>query len=142
MKIALGCDHGAFEFKNKLKDYLIRQGHAFEDFGTNSTESCDYPDYGLPAVRSVVAGRNDRAILACTNGIGMSMVANKVKGIRAAMVYSDTSAAATRKHHDSNVLCLGAQEFPAEKLLEFVTIWLATAFEGGRHERRVAKFPG
>lgn len=141
MKIAIGCDHGAFGFKESLIAFLERMGHEVEDFGTHSLESCDYPDFGLPAVQSVAEGRNDRVILSCTNGIGMSMLANKVDGIRAAMVYNRRTAEMTRQHHDSNGLCLGASEFSTDELLGFVEIWLNTEFEGGRHERRIGKFP-
>ena len=141
MKIALGCDHGAIYFKPVLKDYLKSKGHELLDFGTDSTESCDYPDFGIPAALSVQKGESERAILSCTNGIGMSMAANKLSGIRAALVYSAKTAATTRKHHDSNVLCLGAQEFSNEELLSFVEAWLTTEFEGGRHQRRVDKYP-
>ena len=99
----------------------------------------NYPDYGIPAVRSVASGRCDRAILACTNGIGMSILANRIPGIRGALVYSERTAAVTRQHHDSNVLCLGAGEFGEEELLKMVRTWLDTEFEGGRHVRRVRK---
>ena len=139
MKIALGADHAAFEFKEQLAKELERLGHEVVDFGTKSRESCDYPDFAIPAARSVAAGEADRAILACTNGIGMSMTANRIPGIRAALVYNERSAAMTRKHHDSNVLCLGAGEFPETALLEWVRIWLEAEFEGGRHARRVGK---
>ena len=141
MKIAIACDHGAYAFKSDLSDFLERMGHEVVDFGTFGVESCDYPDFGLPAVKSVVSGDCDRAILACTNGIGMSMVANKVEGIRAALVYSHRCAEMTRKHHDSNCLCLGAGEFPVSALLDFVETWMNTEFEGGRHLRRIQKFP-
>ena len=139
MKIALAADHAAFEFKEHLAKELERLGHEVVDFGTKSRESCDYPDFAIPASRSVAAGEADRAILACTNGIGMSMTANRIPGIRAALVYNERSAAMTRKHHDSNVLCLGAGEFPETALLEWVRIWLEAEFEGGRHARRVGK---
>jgi ribose 5-phosphate isomerase B len=139
MRIAIAADHAAFEFKRRLAEELRRLGHEVADFGTDSTESCDYPDFAVPAVRSVASGEADRAILACTNGIGMCMVANKTPGIRGSLVYSERSAAMTRAHHDSNVLCLGAQEFPEEDLLKFVRLWLETPFEGGRHTRRIGK---
>jgi ribose 5-phosphate isomerase B len=141
MKIAVACDHGAFEFKASLIGFLERMGHNVIDHGTHSLESCDYPDFGLPAVKSVAEKTCDRAILACTNGIGMSMMANKVDGIRAAMVYNTRTAKMTRQHHDSNCLCLGASEFSVESLLGFAELWLTTEFEGGRHERRIGKFP-
>lgn len=141
MKIALACDHGAFAFKRALQEHLEAAGHQWVDCGTDSTESCDYPDYGLKATEMVLKGECDRTILSCTNGIGMCMMANKVPGIRAAMVYNVGTAQTTRKHHDSNALCLGAKEFPTEELLTFVDAWLNTEFEGGRHQRRIDKFP-
>jgi ribose 5-phosphate isomerase B len=139
MKIALAADHAGFAFKEKLLAELRRLGHEPIDFGTKSTESCDYPDFAIPAAQSVSDGRADRGILVCTNGIGMCMVANRIPRVRGALVYSARTAAMTRQHHDSNVLCLGAGEFPAETLLEWVRIWLDTPFEGGRHERRIGK---
>jgi ribose 5-phosphate isomerase B len=139
MKIALAADHAGFAFKEKLAQELHRLGHEPVDFGTHSTESCDYPDFAIPAAQSVADGKADRAILACTNGIGMCMVANRSPGLRGALVYGARTAAMTRRHHDSNVLCLGAGEFPADALLEWVRIWLDTPFEGGRHERRIGK---
>ncbi|MBF0197800.1 MAG: RpiB/LacA/LacB family sugar-phosphate isomerase [Planctomycetes bacterium] len=141
MKIAIAFDHGAYDFRQSLIEHLNSKGHEVEDFGTYSKESCDYPDHGKPAVESVAKAECDKAILCCSNGIGMTMLANKVSGIRAAMVYSKTSAKATREHHDSNILCLGAKEFTSEDLLSFVDIWLTTPFEGGRHLRRINKFP-
>ena len=141
MKIAVACYHAGFEFKNRLIEYLREKGHTPQDFGCQSSESCDYPDYAIPAVQSVVEGKNDRAILICSNGLGMCMVANKIDGIRGALVYNENTASMTRRHHDSNVLCLGAKEFSAEALLKFVEIWMTTDFEGGRHARRTAKFP-
>jgi ribose 5-phosphate isomerase B len=139
MRIALAADHAGFEFKERLERELKAAGHEVRDFGTESAESCDYPDYGEPAARSVAEGKSDRAVLVCSNGIGMSMLANRIPGVKAALVYSDRSAAMTRRHHGSNVLCLGAGEFPTERLLEWVKVWLAEPFEGGRHERRIGK---
>jgi ribose 5-phosphate isomerase B len=141
MKIAIACDHGAFGFKNSLTKFLNDNNHEIIDFGTHNTASCDYPDFGLKACQSLIDSKVDRVILSCTNGIGMSMMANKLNGIRAALVYSSTSAKATRNHHDSNVLCLGAKEFPISELLIFTKIWLVEEFEGGRHQTRIDKFP-
>ncbi len=140
MRIALGADHAGFEFKTKLAQKLSALGHDVKDLGTGSTESTDYPDYAIAVARAVASGAVDRGILACTNGIGMAMTANRIPGVRAALVYNARGAAMTRQHHDSNVLCLGAGEFPADDLLAWVAIWLDTAFEGGRHARRVGKF--
>ena len=139
MKISVASDHAGFAFKQRLKSELESLGHEVVDFGTGSDESCDYPDYAEPAVREVAAGAADRAILACTNGIGMSMLANRIPGAMAALVYNERSAAMTRRHHGSNVLCLGAGEFPAEELLRWVRVWLGEEFEGGRHARRIGK---
>jgi len=139
MRIAIAADHGGFAAKQRLADELRKWGHEVQDFGTDSTESCDYPDHGIPAARSVAEGRCERALLVCTNGIGMCMLANRIPGVRAALVYNARTAEKTRQHHDSNVLCLGGGEFPAEELVRFTRIWLETPFEGGRHARRVAK---
>jgi ribose 5-phosphate isomerase B len=140
MRIALAADHAGYELKQRLVRELERLGHEVVDFGAPSGESSDYPDYAIPAARSVAEGKADRAILVCGNGIGMGMTANRIPGVRAAVVYSDTTARATREHHDSNALCLGAREFPADALVEWTRIWLETPFAGGRHARRVAKF--
>lgn len=139
MKIAVAADHAGFQFKQILINFLQEKGYTVEDFGCHGSESCDYPDYGLPAARSVACGQNDRGILICSNGIGMCMVANRIPGIVAALVYNLRTAETTRKHHDSNVLCLGAKEFEADELLAMADVWLHTDFEGGRHERRINK---
>lgn len=140
MRIAVASDHAGFEFKQRLVRELEALDHAVTDFGTDSKESCDYPDFAIPAARAVAEGKADRAILVCTNGIGMGMTANRIPGVRAALIYSARTAAMTRAHHDSNVLCLGAGEFPADDLVAWTRIWLDAPFEGGRHARRVGKF--
>ncbi len=138
--IAVASDHAGVEFKKLLKKLLEDAGYIVEDFGCDSKKSCDYPNYGIPAVRSVARGENNKAILICGNGIGMSILANKIKDIRAALVYDDLSAQETSEHHDSNVLCLGARHFTVDQLLGFVEIWLSSQFEeGGRHDRRTKK---
>ena len=139
MRIAVACDHAGSACKQALAAELKRFGHEVVDFGTDSDASCDYPDFAIPAARSVASGDCDRAILLCSNGIGMAMVANRIPGVRGALVYNERTAARTRQHHDSNVLCLGAGEFPCEELLAWVRIWLDAKFEGGRHARRVGK---
>jgi len=139
MKIAVASDHAGYAFKAQLVDELKRLGHEVLDMGADSEASCDYPDHGIPAARSVADATADRAILACTNGIGMAMLANRVPGVRAALVYSERTASMTRAHHDSNVLCLGAGEFQITDLLKFVRAWLDTEFEAGRHARRIGK---
>jgi len=139
MKIAVANDHAGFEFKNKLKQFLQSKGHKVEDFGSSNAEPSDYPDYAVPAVKSVIEGKNERAILICANGLGMCIVANRFPGIRAAVVYSEKTASTSRRHNDSNVLCLGSREFSENDLLKFTDIWLTTTFDGGRHLRRVSK---
>ncbi len=139
MNIAVASDHAGYLFKKSLKIYLENKGYSVEDFGCHNADKCDYPDFGIPAAQSVAYGKNERAILICSNGIGMSILANKINGLMAAVVYSETTAEATRQHHDSNVLCLGAREFNEETLLKYADIWLNTEFEGGRHLPRLAK---
>lgn len=139
MKIALASDHGGFEFKVRLKQWLKDKNIECQDFGTNSKKSCDYPDFGIPAAESVANKKNEYAILICNNGIGMSILANKIKYIKAAVVYNEETAKQTREHHDSNVLCLGGQEFDKDTLLRFVKIWLESDFKGERHKRRISK---
>ena len=139
MKIAVASDHAAFEFREQLVAHLKKQNHDIIDFGCPGMESCDYPDYGIPAAELVSKKEADRAILCCNNGIGMSILANKLENVAAALVYSEVTARMTREHHDSNVLCLGAQQFDSEQLILFVDTWLNTEFEGGRHNRRIGK---
>ena len=139
MKIALGSDHAGFEFKEKLKSVIILLGHTFEDFGTHTQTSCDYPDYAEPVARAVASEKCDRGILICGTGIGMSISANKVRGIRAALCCDVQSARMSREHNDANVLCLGAREREFETASEIVKVWLSTEFAAGRHEQRVKK---
>ena len=140
MKIALASDHAGFFFKELLKAYLERKGFEVEDFGCYRKESCDYPDFAALAARSVSQKKNERAILVCGSGVGMSMAANKINGIRAALINSAELAKETREHHDSNVLCLGARKIPNGELIRIVDVWLATKFEGEkRHVIRIAK---
>ena len=139
MKLAIASDHAGYQFKERLIPFLKSLGHEVQDFGCYSQESCDYPDYAIPAARSVIDRTNERAILICSNGIGMCIVANKIQGIIAALVYSIQTAETTRKHHNSNVICLGAKELPHAELMKMVEVWLVTDFEGGRHERRMKK---
>ena len=139
MKITIACDHAAYDFKIKLIERLESEGHEVQDFGCSGNESCDYPDFGIPACHEVAEGKADRALLICNNGIGMSIAANKIRNIVAALVYSRETAKMTRNHHDSNVLCLGAQQFSENDLNDFIDIWLKEGFEGGRHARRIGK---
>ena len=139
MKIALGSDHGGFELKEFTKKKLMEWGHSVEDFGCTSLDSVDYPDFGEKAASAVSQGIADRGIVICTTGIGMSMVANKVKGIRAALCYTPWAAGMSRKHNDANVLVLGAGIVGKEITEEILNVWLREKFEGGRHEKRVRK---
>lgn len=139
MKIAMACDHGGLELKETIKVHLTQRGFEVEDFGTYSKDSCDYPDYARPAAEAVASGACERGILVCTTGIGVSITANKVKGIRCALLSDPVSARLTRQHNDTNMMALG-QGFVGPMLaLQIVDIWLDTAFEGGRHQRRVDK---
>ena len=137
--IAIACDHGGLKLKETVKAHLQEKGYEVRDFGTNSTDSCDYPDFGAPAARAVAAGECEKGILICTTGIGMSIVANKVKGIRCGLCSDPLSASLTRRHNDTNVLAMGAGIIGSNLALEIVDVWLTTAFEGGRHQRRIDK---
>lgn len=139
MKIALGCDHGGYEMKEYIIQVLNRLGHEVEDFGCRSLESCDYPDFAAPAARAVAEGACDRGILVCTTGIGVSIAANKVKGIRCAHCADCLQAELTRRHNDANMMAIGAG-FTGRNMAErMVEAFLSTEFEGGRHARRVEK---
>lgn len=138
MKISMGCDHGGLLLKNAIKAHLLEQGHEVVDFGTNSTDSCDYPDFAIPAARAVASGACERGILVCTTGIGISITANKVKGIRCALCGDPLSAEMTRRHNDANILAMGARVLGPGLALKIVDTFLTTDFEGGRHARRVA----
>jgi len=140
MKIAIANDHAGLKFKLILKDHLTKQGHIISDFGSFTDDPCDYPDYGIPASKSVSSGENDFAILICGNGMGMSILANKIKNIRAVVVYNENTASSTRQKINANILCLGANEFDKNDLLKFTDIWLKTKFENEeRHIRRINK---
>ncbi|MBO5926323.1 MAG: ribose 5-phosphate isomerase B [Clostridia bacterium] len=139
MKIALACDHGGFPYKDAIIFYLISKGHEVIDFGTNSEDSCDYPDYCIPACNAVASNEADYGILICGTGIGMSICANKIAKIRCAHVTDEFSAEMTRKHNNSNVLALGARISTKENVIKFIDIFLNTNFEGGRHSLRVEK---
>jgi ribose 5-phosphate isomerase B len=140
MKIALGADHGGFELKEKIREHLAALGVSVEDVGTHSTEAVDYPDYALAVGERVASNRADRGILVCGAGIGMSMAANKIPGIRAANVHSELEAQLSREHNDANVLALGGRLLDGATALGIVDRWLNTKFSGdGRHIRRLAK---
>ena len=139
MKIALGADHAGFELKEKIKKHLQASGVQVDDHGTQSTDSVDYPDYAKAVGEEVATRAADRGILVCGSGIGMAITANKVPGVRAANVTSEEAAELSRRHNDANVLTLGARLTDDATALRIVERWLATGFEGGRHQRRVQK---
>ena len=139
MKIALGSDHGGYALKCDIIQLLEKLGHTYKDFGCYSTESCDYPDFGEAAARAVASGEYDYGIVICTTGIGISIAANKVKGIRCAHCADSLEAEMTRRHNDANMMAIGAG-FTGKNLAErMVEVFLSTEFEGGRHARRVNK---
>jgi len=139
MKIALGADHAGFELKNHLGAVLRQTGHDVCDFGTNSTESTDYPDYAERVAKAVASGTVERGVLVCGSGVGMSIAANKVRGVRAALGVTAEEVRLTRAHNDANVLTLGARFIEPALAGELVQAFLETPFDGGRHVRRVAK---
>jgi ribose 5-phosphate isomerase B len=139
MKIAIGADHAGFAAKEEIKSVIKALGHQVLDQGTNSDASVDYPDYAEKVARLVVGGEADRGVLICGTGIGMSIAANKIHGIRAAVVTDQKTAELSRKHNDANVFCAGARNTPVVKIAESLKVWLQTEFEGGRHQNRVGK---
>ncbi len=140
MRIALAADHRGHGLKEKVYALLVEQGHEVVDLGTNSARSCDYPDMGYKAARAVAAGTVDCGILVCGTGIGMSIVANKVSGVRAALCNDELTAQLSRSHNNANILCLAADVIREDMVRRIVQRWLETPFEdGGRHGRRVAK---
>ena len=135
--IAIACDHAALELKAEVIKMLEDRSLAYEDFGTYTADSCHYPIFGARAAQAVASGKCDRGILICGTGIGMSLVANKVKGIRCALCSDSYSAKMTRAHNDSNMLAMGARVIGVEVAKEIVAAWLDTPFEGGRHQSRI-----
>ena len=142
MKIAMGSDHGGYALKEHLKAYLTEKGHQVEDFGCHGTESCDYPDFGRAAAEAVASGECDRGIVVCTTGIGISIAANKVKGIRCALCSEPLSAEMTRRHNDANMLAMGGGMIGNNMADRILDAFHNTEFEGGRHQRRVDKIEG
>lgn len=138
--IAIASDHAGFELKEKLKKHLEEKGFEYKDFGTYSTESCDYPVFAKKACNAVISGECEKAILVCGTGIGVSMAANKIKGIRAAVCSDTYSAKYTRLHNNANTLCMGARVIGDGLAAEITDIFLATPFEGGKHQRRIDMF--
>ena len=140
MKISIACDHGAFDLKQKVSAHLSAKGYEVVDFGTHSKDSCDYPDFAGPAARAVASGACEKGILLCTTGIGVSITANKVKGIRCALLSDLLSAELTRLHNDTNMMAVGAGVVGENLALAIVDKWLTTPFSGeARHQRRIDK---
>ena len=140
MKIAIGSDHGAFALKSKFIAHLEAQGHEVKDFGTYSLASCDYPDFGAAAAKAVASGECEKGIVLCTTGIGISISANKVKGVRCALLSDIMSARLTRLHNDTNMMAVGAAVVGEMLALEILDTWLGTEFSGdARHQRRIDK---
>ena len=140
MRIAIGCDHRGLDLKQTVIKLITEMGHSYEDFGCYTTDPADYPDIAKKVGEAIAKGDFERGILICDAGIGMSMAANKVKGIRAALCYTAFNARRSRQHNDANVLCLGAgEEQVQEPVSEIVNAFLTAEFEGGRHQRRVDK---
>lgn len=142
MRIALGADHAGFHLKDSLKRTLDELGVGYQDFGTGSGESVDYPDFAQAVANGVASGQFDRGILVCGTGIGMAIAANKVPGVRSAAIVDTDTARLSREHNDLNVLTLGARVTPEVRAREIVKVFLETPFAGGRHATRVAKIEG
>jgi len=139
MVVGIGCDHAGLELKEEIVTLLGKLGIAFKDYGTFTEDSVDYPDFGLKVSKAVSDGEIDRGILICGTGIGMSIVANKFKGVRAALCHEPYSARMSRLHNDANVLVLGGRVIGKELAKEIAMVWFTTEFEGGRHQRRLDK---
>lgn len=137
MKIGIGNDHAAVDMKFEIVKYLEESGYEVVNFGTDTNDSCDYPVYGEKVARAVANGEVDRGILICGTGVGISLAANKVKGIRAAVCSESVTARFSRLHNDANILAFGARIVGVETAKDMVNVWLNTEFEGGRHQRRV-----
>ncbi len=137
MKIAIGSDHAGFAYKQRIKDWLLEGGHEVKDYGTFTAESCDYPKFVRPVAVAVAAGEFDRGIVIGGSGNGEAMVANRLKGVRCSLCWDLRSARYARAHNDANVLSLGQRMMAIEEALEIVELWLATGFEGGRHQCRI-----
>ncbi|MGE5328020.1 MAG: ribose 5-phosphate isomerase B [Deltaproteobacteria bacterium] len=139
MKIAIGSDHGGYNLKEAIKKHLAEKGIEFNDMGTYSTESCDYTDYAVKTAQAVASGEYDKGILVCGTGIGISIAANKVKGIRAALCGDTFSARMSREHNNANILCMGERVTGAGLAVDIVDAWINAEFAGGRHANRVQK---
>jgi RpiB/LacA/LacB family sugar-phosphate isomerase len=139
MKVVVGSDHAGYELKEQIKTVLVEKGCTVIDVGTESPASVDYPDFGIKAATLVGRGEVDRGVLVCGTGIGMSVIANKVKGVRAALIYDLYTAIQSRKHLDANILVLGGRVIGKDLAAEITRVWLDTPFEGGRHKKRIEK---
>ncbi|MGM9660822.1 MAG: ribose 5-phosphate isomerase B [Faecousia sp.] len=140
MKVSIACDHGALALKNKMISHLEAKGYEVKDFGTYTSDSCDYPDFAAAAARAVASGECEKGIVLCTTGIGMSIAANKIQGIRCALLSDLLSAKLTRQHNDTNMMALGAGVVGESLALEILDTWLSTEFSGAeRHQRRIGK---
>lgn len=140
MKISIGCDHGALALKNKVAEHLRSRGFEVLDFGTHTLDSCDYPDFAAAAARAVASGECDKGIVLCTTGIGVSIAANKIDGVRCALLSDSMTARLTREHNDTNMMALGAGVLGEMLALQIVDIWLDTPFsQSPRHQRRIDK---
>lgn len=139
MKISLASDHGGLQLKNQIADYLEEHGHSVVDYGTYTADRCDYPDFARPAAQAVASGECERGIIVCTTGIGVSIVANKVKGVRCALCVNADMAKMTRAHNNANVLALGQKYVDLDTAKQIVDSFLNTPFDGGVHETRVGK---
>lgn len=139
MKVAIGADHRGYPLKEQIKGAFTPQNIVFNDIGTRSAESCDYPDYAIPVAEAVASGAAERGILVCSSGNGMIIAANKVRGVRAAMAFTPEMARLSRLHNDANVLAIPADYIDPQLVPKIVKVWLETGFEGGRHERRLNK---
>ena len=137
MRVSIGSDHAGFEQKQALVDYLVGKGYDVIDRGPDNDDRVDYPDYAAPVAHDVADGVAERGVLVCGTGIGMSMAANKVKGVRAAVCSDPYSVEMTRRHNNANVLCMGGRVIDEQKAVELAKIFLSTEFEGGRHQRRI-----
>ena len=138
-RVAIGADHAGYDLKEEIKRHLGDEGFQVEDFGTHSRDSVDYPDYAKPVAQAVAAKKAEAGILICSTGIGMSMAANRVPGVRAALVNDVFTAQMSRQHNDANVLVLGAKMMDRDRLQEILKVWFSTPFEGGRHVPRLEK---
>ena len=139
MKVSIGSDHAGYEYKETIKSYLLEQGHEVRDFGTNSAESCDYPDFIRPAAQAVANGQCERGIVLGGSGNGEAMTANKVAGIRCALCWDLESVELSRRHNNANMLSLGERMISKELALKMVDLWLNTPFDAGRHQKRIEK---